>query len=103
MRKMVQEYVQGCAVCQANKIITHRNKPPLLPIGPEDDAQPFEMVAMDLIVKLPVTGTRERMGWRPLDRSKFLNRLCPIVCLCTTPPSFLIRTSEIVPSQGLMP
>ena len=53
MRKMVQEYVQGCAICQANKIITHRNKPPLFPISPEDDAQPFEVVAMDLIVKLP--------------------------------------------------
>jgi hypothetical protein len=35
-----------------------------------------------------VTGTRERMGWRPLDRGKFLNRLCPIVCLCTTPHHF---------------
>jgi hypothetical protein len=27
-----------------------------------------------------VTSTRERMGWRPLDRGKFMNRLCPIVC-----------------------
>jgi Integrase zinc binding domain len=53
MRKTVQEYVQGCAICQANKIITHRNKPPLFPIEPEKDAQPFEVVVMDLIVKLP--------------------------------------------------
>jgi hypothetical protein len=45
--------VQGCAICQANKIITHWNKPPLFPIKPEDNAQPFEVVAMDLIVKLP--------------------------------------------------
>jgi hypothetical protein len=35
-----------------------------------------------------VTGTRERMGWCPLDRGKFQNRLCPIVCLCTTPHRF---------------
>jgi hypothetical protein len=27
-----------------------------------------------------VTGTRERMGWRPLDRGKFMNRLCSVVC-----------------------
>jgi Integrase zinc binding domain len=53
MRKTVQEYVQGCAICQANKIITHQNKLPLFLIGPEDDTQPFEVVAMDLIVKLP--------------------------------------------------
>jgi hypothetical protein len=53
MRKTVQEYVQGCAICQANKIITHQNKPTLSPIKPEDNAQPFEVVAMDLIVKLP--------------------------------------------------
>jgi hypothetical protein len=35
-----------------------------------------------------VTGTRERMGWRPLDHGKFQNRLCPIVCLCTAPHHF---------------
>jgi hypothetical protein len=29
---------------------------------------------------LSVTGTQERMGWHPLDRGKFMNRLCPIVC-----------------------
>jgi Integrase zinc binding domain len=43
MRKTVQEYVQGCAVCQANKIITHWNKPPLFPIGPESDTQPSHL------------------------------------------------------------
>jgi hypothetical protein len=27
-----------------------------------------------------VTGMRERMGWCPLDRGKFMNRLCSVVC-----------------------
>ncbi|KAH9953710.1 hypothetical protein BC827DRAFT_1246757 [Russula dissimulans] len=27
-----------------------------------------------------VTGTRERMGWHPLDRGKFMDRLCSVVC-----------------------
>ena len=46
-------YVKGCAICQANKIITRRNAPPLNPITPEEGAKPFETIAMDLIVKLP--------------------------------------------------
>jgi len=53
VRKFVQEYVRGCATCQANKIITRRNNPPLNPIPPESGAKPFQTIAMDLIVKLP--------------------------------------------------
>src|SRR5712672_2616629 len=53
VREFVQEYVRGCTTCQANKIITQRNNPPLNPIPPESGARPFQTIAMDLIVKLP--------------------------------------------------
>jgi hypothetical protein len=53
IRKFVQEYVKGCATCQANKIITRRNAPPLNPILPQEGAKPFQTIAMDFIVKLP--------------------------------------------------
>jgi hypothetical protein len=53
MHEFVKEYVRGCAVCQANKIITRRNQPHLYPIPPEEDAKPFQTIAIDLIVKLP--------------------------------------------------
>src|SRR6266702_7403905 len=53
LKKDVEEYVKGCTVCQANKINTHHQKPHLYPITMDPKAQPFEVVAMDFITKLP--------------------------------------------------
>jgi len=53
MKKDIEEYVKGCALCQANKINTHQQKPHLFPITTNTDAEPFEVIAMDFIVKLP--------------------------------------------------
>ena len=55
MRKFIQEYVQGCTTCQENKMNTHPNSPPLQPFPPDLQARPFLMVAVDFIVKLPVS------------------------------------------------
>ena len=55
MGTFVQEYVKGCATCQATKAATNRPKPPLFPIITDPDALPFENVAVDLIVKLPTS------------------------------------------------
>ena len=53
MHDFIKEYIRGCAICQENKIITRHNKPHLYPIPPEEDAKPFQTIAIDLIVKLP--------------------------------------------------
>jgi len=53
MKKDVEEYVKGCATCQANKINTHHQKPHLYPIATDPEAQPFEVITMDFIMKLP--------------------------------------------------
>src|SRR6201985_2840434 len=53
MHKFIKDYVRGCAICQEKKIITRHNQPQLYPIPPEEDAKPFQTIAMDLIVKLP--------------------------------------------------
>ncbi len=53
MKKDVEEYIKGCALCQTNKINTHRQKPHLFPITTNTDAEPFKVIAMDFIVKLP--------------------------------------------------
>ena len=55
MGTFVQDYVKGCATCQATKAATNRPKPPLFPITTNPDALPFEDVAVDLIVKLPTS------------------------------------------------
>jgi len=53
LKKDMEEYIKGCAVCQANKINTHHQKPHLYPITTDPEAQPFEVVTMDFITKLP--------------------------------------------------
>ena len=49
----VIQYVWGCAECQRHKINTQPTKAPLAPIFPEPKANPFEVIALDFITKLP--------------------------------------------------
>ena len=54
MNDWIAEYVQGCAICQQNKIQTHKAKVPPFRIGSTNDTLPFQRVAMDLITGLPL-------------------------------------------------
>ena len=53
MRDWIAQYVKGCGPCQQNKILTHRTKVPLYRINVPSEAQPFQVIAMDLITQLP--------------------------------------------------
>jgi hypothetical protein len=53
MKQDIRDYVGGCADCQQNKVNTQTKKAPIMPIFLQPEALPFEMVAMDFIVKLP--------------------------------------------------
>jgi hypothetical protein len=55
MKLDVEQFVKGCAVCQANKANTRPLKPAMIPITPEHTL-PFQTVAMDFITKLPKSG-----------------------------------------------
>jgi hypothetical protein len=55
MKQDVEQYIKGCAVCQANKINRRPLKPEIFPITPEHSL-PFQTVAMDFITKLPKSG-----------------------------------------------
>jgi hypothetical protein len=55
MRQEICNYVSGCADCQRNKVNTQARKALLTPIFPQPEAMPFETVAMDFIVKLPLS------------------------------------------------
>jgi hypothetical protein len=55
MRIDITEYVKGCADCQRHKVNTRPTKAPLQPIYPKAETSPFETVALDFIVKLPVS------------------------------------------------
>src|SRR5205807_6681492 len=50
----IAQYVKGCMVCQQNKNITHRKKTPLYQIPTDSNAKPFQQIAMDLIMGLPL-------------------------------------------------
>src|SRR6266566_155597 len=54
MNQWIAEYVKGCATCQQTKNLTHKRKIPLYRIPTEDNALPFQRVAMDLITGLPM-------------------------------------------------
>ena len=54
MGKEIYEYVKGGAQCQQNKANTQSKKAPLNPIIPIEKALPFQTIAMDFIVKLPL-------------------------------------------------
>jgi hypothetical protein len=58
MKQDVEQYVEGCAICQANKANRSPLRPGLAPITPEHSL-PFQTVAMDFITKLPKSGKRE--------------------------------------------
>ena len=53
MQEWFALYVKGCMACQQNKALTHHIKVPLYCINVPPEAQPFQVVAMDLITQLP--------------------------------------------------
>ena len=55
MRKFVRSYIKGCGICQQNKTNTHPNRPTLNPIPPPQNSEPFKVISVDLITKLPIS------------------------------------------------
>jgi hypothetical protein len=55
LKQDITEYIKGCAECQHHKVNNRPMKAPLQPIYPKLEALPFEMVALDFIVKLPIS------------------------------------------------
>jgi len=54
MHQWISDYVKGCGNCQQNKIVTHQKKTPLYQITMNENALPFQQIAMDLITGLPM-------------------------------------------------
>jgi len=56
MKMFVTKYIKGCTTCQMNKVNTHPAHPPMFPITPADNTEPFKTIAMDFITKLLQSG-----------------------------------------------
>jgi len=59
MKTFVTAYIRGCATCQMTKVNTYPLYPPLSLITPAENACPFETIAMDFIMKLPLSGDHD--------------------------------------------
>jgi hypothetical protein len=57
LKKDITEYIKGCSTCQSRKNQPNKPKPPLFPISSDTYRTPFTSIAMDFIVKLPVSKT----------------------------------------------
>jgi hypothetical protein len=55
LKQTVTEHIKGCHLCQSRKNNPMKPKPPLFPIPSDNFTLPFTSVAMDFIVKLPVS------------------------------------------------
>ena len=56
LKNYVTDYIKGCATCQMTKVNMNPHPPPLNPITAEPNALPFQTIAMDFIIKLPMSG-----------------------------------------------
>jgi hypothetical protein len=57
LKKDITEYIKGCSICQSRNNHPNKPKPPLFPIMSDTYRTPFTSVAMDFIVKLPISRT----------------------------------------------
>ena len=59
MKKDVTEYIKGCTTCQSRKNQPNKPKPPLFLITSDTYNTPFTSIAMDFIVKLPLSESHD--------------------------------------------
>ena len=55
--RWIEQYIQGCAVCQESKILTNRPKTSLYKIPVPEQGLPFRQIAIDLITGLLPIGS----------------------------------------------
>ena len=54
LSSFIKHFIDGCAICQQNKVNTHPTTPPLSPI-PSSSPLPFKQLSVDLITDLPLS------------------------------------------------
>ena len=56
LASFVKNFIDGCAICQQNKVNTHPTTPPLCPIS-STSSLPFKQLSVNLITNLPPSST----------------------------------------------
>ena len=55
IRNYITKYVEGCAICQQNKVITHPTVAPLMPLKGPTSTHPFSQISVDFVTDLPLS------------------------------------------------
>ena len=84
MKKDITEYVKGCTTCHSRKNQPNEPKPPLFPIASDTYDTPFTSIAMDFIVKLPLSESYDTI-------LTIMNPSTP-----NTPPNFMLLTYSLI-------
>ncbi len=87
MQKDVEDYIKGCTQCQANKSNTHTQRAPLYPVTTQAETQPFQTIALDFIMKLPL--------------SEGYNTILTITNQGCTKMALFIPCSETITAEGV--
>jgi hypothetical protein len=100
MKQTVAEYVKGCHLCQSQKNNPTKPKPPLFPIPSDNFTLPFTSVAMDFIVKLPLSNGYDSI----LTITDTFSKACIFIPCNKTIDAIrtaLLYTTYVLPHYGL--
>ena len=87
MKTFVTAYIRGCTTCQITKVNTYPSHLPLSPITPTENVHPFKTIAMDFIMKLPLSGDYDTI-------LTITNTDCPKA-------SIFLPCKEVIDSEGV--
>jgi transposase InsO family protein len=100
MKQTVSEYVKGCHLCQSRKKNPTKPKPPLFPIPSDNFTLPFTSIAMDFIVKLPISHGYDSI----LTITDTFSKACIFIPCNKTIDAVgtaLLYTTHVLPHYGL--
>lgn len=100
LKKDITKYIRGCTTCQTRKNQPNKPKPPIFPINFDTYTTPFTSIAMDFIIKLPISESYDTILTITDTFSK-----ASIFILCNetinTEQTAKLYTTYILPHYGL--
>ena len=100
MKKDVTEYIKGCTTCQSRKNQPNQPKPSPFPISSDAYSTPFTSIAMDFIVKLPLSDTYDTI-LTITDTFSKASIFIPCNETVNTEQTAKLYTTYILPHYGL--
>src|ERR1700744_5143862 len=100
MKTMVMDYIKGCHLCQSRKNNPTKAKPPPFPMPSDSFTIPFTSIALDFIVKLPLSDTYDSI-LTITDTFSKANIFIPCNETIDAEKTALLYATYILPHYGL--